>query len=185
MCWTVLVPEDGTAPFTLEEIAARLSGGTPHELHAAAPLSAIVSSPGDAYPVVVDRSGSAIGLFEYDYLGSSIAVLQRLSQGTRVYSAWWNVNFHNQLCFAAGGELVLTVDAFFPGSPEDHPGLTRWPELAAMTDFFVEFEERGDDYDWMAAWLTVIDQTTGARLNSDWFQGEHPYVTVSMPDAAR
>ncbi|MGI5487974.1 DUF6461 domain-containing protein [Microtetraspora malaysiensis] len=194
MCWTVLVPEDRTASFLLEEVGARLSGGTLHELHEAAPLSAMVPCDGDTYPVVVDRSGSAIALFEYDYLGSSLPVLQRLSQGARVYSAWWNVNFHNRLCFAAGGELILTVDAFFPGSPDHHPGLAQWPELAAMTDFFTEFKEEDEDdeddddydgYDWMAAWLTVIDQTTGARLTTEWFQTEHPYVTVCMPDAAR
>ncbi|GAA2869650.1 hypothetical protein GCM10010517_29710 [Streptosporangium fragile] len=51
--------------------------------------------------------------------------------------------------------MLLTIDALFPGQPEDHPHLRRWPELAAMTDFFVEFEERGDDYDWRAAWSTV------------------------------
>lgn len=57
------------------------------------------------------------------------AVLQRLSEGARAYSAWWNVNAHNQLSFAAGGDLILTIDAFFPGRPEDYPALGQWPEL--------------------------------------------------------
>ncbi|PZG18396.1 hypothetical protein [Nonomuraea aridisoli] len=112
-------------------------------------------------------------------------MLRRLSQGARVYSAWWNVNSHNQLSFAAGDELVLAIDAFFPGSPEDHPGIGRWPELQAMTDFFVEFEERDEGYDWRGAWLAVIDQTTGARLNGEWLEQAHPYITVRVSDAVR
>ncbi|WP_406311909.1 hypothetical protein OHA77_24875 [Streptosporangium sp. NBC_01639] len=99
------------------------------------------------YPVLVDWCGSAAMLLEIDYLGSSPAVLQRLSQGALAYSAWLDVNSHNQLSFAAGGELILTIDAFFPGSPEDHPGIGQWPEPQEMTDFFVEFEERDEDYD--------------------------------------
>lgn len=184
MCWTVVVPHNGTA-LTLNQIAARLSGDAPHQLHVAAPFSAIVPFDGDAYPVLVDWCGPATVLFELDYLGSSPAVLQRLSRGARAYSAWWNVNSHNQLSFAAGGELIFAIDGIFPGRPEDYPGISQWPELQAMTDFFVEFEERGDDYDWQAAWLAVIDQTTGARLTCEWFDQAHPYVTVRMSDATR
>ncbi|RBQ16905.1 hypothetical protein DP939_27975 [Spongiactinospora rosea] len=64
------------------------------------------------------------------------------------------------------------------------PGIGQWPELQAMTDFFVDFEERGQYYDWQAAMLAVIDQTTGARLTSEWLAQPHPYTTVRMPDAA-
>ncbi|MET9245510.1 DUF6461 domain-containing protein [Nonomuraea sp. NPDC003709] len=184
MCWTVVVPDSGEA-FTLDEIAVRLGGTTPYRLHESAPFSAVVPPTGDAYPLLVDWCGPAAVLFESDYLGASPAVLQRLSQGARVYSAWWNVNSHNRLSFAAGGEIMLMIDAFFPGRPEDYPGIGQWPELQAMTDFFVEFDERDEDYDWSAAWLAVIDQTTGARLTSEWLEQAHPYVTVHMPDAAR
>jgi hypothetical protein len=49
-----------------------------------------------------------------------------------------------------------------PFRPEDHAGIGQWPELQAMTNFFVDFEERGENYDWQAAMLAVIDQTPGA-----------------------
>jgi hypothetical protein len=182
MCWTVVVPDNGRT-LTLEEVAVRLGGDTSHQLHEPASVSTIGPFAGDAYPVLIDWCGSATVLFEIDYLGSSPAVLRRLSRDARVYSAWWNVNAHNRLSFAAGGEPILAIDGLFPGHPDDYPGISRWPELAAMTDFFIEFEDRGDDYDWQAAWLAVIDQTTGARLTSEWLDQPHPYATVRMPDA--
>ncbi|MET8007671.1 hypothetical protein [Nonomuraea glycinis] len=45
--------------------------------------------------------------------------------------------------------------------------------------------ERDDAYDWRAAWLAVIDQTTGASLTSEWLEQAHPYITVRLQDAAR
>ncbi|MEV4383911.1 DUF6461 domain-containing protein [Streptosporangium sp. NPDC049644] len=136
-------------------------------------------------PVIADWCGSAAMLVEGGYLGSMPAVLRRLSQGACAYSAWWNVNLHNRLSFAAGGEFVLAIDSFCPGRPDDYAGIGQWPELQAMTDFFVDFEERGEGYDWQAAMLAVIDQTTGARLTSEWLEQPHPYIAVRMPDAAR
>ncbi|WP_031161692.1 DUF6461 domain-containing protein [Streptosporangium roseum] len=197
MCWTAVVPDDGRA-LTLDQVAVRLAGNTPYRLHEPAPLKAIGPPEQDAYPVLIDWYGSTTVLFEWDYLGTSPTVLQRLSQGARVYSAWWNVNANNLLSFAAGGEHVLAIDALFPGQQEDHAGLARWPELQAMTDFFAEpapedldeDEDEDDldgraDYDWRAAFLAVIDRTTGARLTGEWLKQPHPYVTVRMPDAIR
>ncbi|MGV9324095.1 DUF6461 domain-containing protein [Streptosporangium sandarakinum] len=197
MCWTVVVPDDGRA-LTLDQVAARLAGNTPYQLHAPAPLDAIGPPEQDAYPVFVDWYGSTTVLFEWDYLGTEPVVLRRLSAGARVYSAWWNVNANNLLSFAAGGEHLLAIDAFFPGSREDHAGLARWPELLAMTDFFAEPapEDPGEDededdldgradHDWRTAFLAVIDHTTGARLTREWLEQPHPYVTVRMPDATR
>ncbi|NUW43336.1 DUF6461 domain-containing protein [Nonomuraea rhodomycinica] len=148
----------------------------------------------DAYPILVDQYGSTTVLFEWDYLGAGPAVLRRLSEGAHVYSAWWNVNANNLLSFAAGGEHILAIDALFPGRQEHHAGLTRWPELHAMTDFFAapaseDLNEEEDDlddradYDWRAACLAVIDHSTGARLTGEWLEQPHPYMTVRMPDA--
>ncbi|RBQ15798.1 hypothetical protein DP939_32795 [Spongiactinospora rosea] len=183
MCWTVVVPDSGRA-FSLDQIAARLAGDTPHQLHEPALPGAVMLPYDTDRPVLVDRCGPTTMLLEQDHLGSTPAVLQRLSQGARTYSAWWSVNSHNRLSFAAGGELILTIDALFPCRPEDHAGIGQWPELQAMTDFFVDFEERDQHYDWQAAMLAVIDQTTGARLTSQWLAQPHPYITVRMPDAA-
>lgn len=124
-------------------------------------------------------------MVEYDYLGSSAAVLKRLSHQAHVYSAWWNVNADNQLSFAANAELLLTLDALFPGSPDHHPALSHWPELEATRDIFIEFDKRAHDYDWRAACLALIEQTTGARLTSEWLDQAHPCITVNMAEATR
>jgi hypothetical protein len=195
MCWTAVVPDDGRA-LTQDQVAARLARNMPYQLHAPTPLDAIGPPERDAYPVLVDWCGSTTVLFEWDYLGASPAVLQRLSEGARVYSVWWNVNANNLLSFAAGGEPVLSIDALFPGRQEHYADLVRWPELQAMTDFFAtpgpeDLDQDEDDlddhadHDWRAACLAVIDRTTGARLTGEWLEQPHPYVTVRMPDPTR
>ncbi|MEU8402850.1 DUF6461 domain-containing protein [Nonomuraea sp. NPDC048892] len=197
MCWTVMVPDGGRA-FTLDQVAARLAGNTPYQVHEPASLDAIGPPERDAYPILVDQCSSTTVLFEWDYLGANPAVLRRLSEGARVHSAWWNVNANNLLGFAARGEHVLAINARFPGRQEHHAGLARWPELQVMEDFFAapapedpdEEEDEDDlddraDYDWRAACLAVIDRSTGARLTGEWLEQPHPYVTVRMPDATR
>ncbi|WP_157519309.1 hypothetical protein [Herbidospora mongoliensis] len=74
---------------------------------------------------------------------------------------------------------MLRLDAFAPYLADEHR--ERWPELSAMTDFFVDFEERDDDYDWRAAWLALIDRTTGASLPREWLNQAQPYVAVRLP----
>ncbi|WP_147268388.1 hypothetical protein [Spongiactinospora rosea] len=70
MCWTVVVPDSGRA-FSLDQIAARLGGDTPHQLHEPA-LPRTVMLPYDTgYPVLVDWCGPATMLLEQDYLGST------------------------------------------------------------------------------------------------------------------
>nr|WP_260407838.1 DUF6461 domain-containing protein [Planomonospora venezuelensis] len=197
MCWTAVVPDDGRA-LTLDEVAARLAGNTPYRLHEPTPLDAVGPPERDAYPVLVDWYGATTVLFEWDYLGTEPVVLRRLSAGARVYSAWWNVNANNRLSFAAGGEHLLAIDGMFPGQKEHHAHLARWPELQAMTDFFADpppedldededDDDLGDraDYDWQAAFLAVIDRTTGARLTGEWLERPHPCVTVRVPDVTR
>ncbi|MEU4834026.1 DUF6461 domain-containing protein [Streptosporangium sp. NPDC023615] len=193
MCWTVVVPEDGRA-LTLDQAAARLAGNTPYRLHEPASFEAVGPPERDAYPVFVDRCGPTTVLFEWDSLGTEPVVLRRLSEGAHVYSAWWDVNANNQLSFAAGGEHLLAIDGMFPGQREHHAHLARWPGLQAMTDFFAEPPPEDPDedendldgrayYDWKAAFLAVIDHTTGVWLTGEWLEQPHPYVTVRMPDA--
>ncbi|NRQ36385.1 hypothetical protein HII36_31795 [Nonomuraea sp. NN258] len=190
--WTAVVPDDGR-PLTLEQIAARLAGDAPYEIHEPAPLSAVVPPDFDAYPVLVGWYGATTVLFEFGAVWPD--TLGRLSRDARAYGVRWNVNAVNALSFAAGGELVLSVDALFPARQEAHPGLARWPELRATTDFFHSSDEPDEDddeddgshwrdgYDWRAACLTVIEQTTGARLTLGWEQRPRPYVTFRLSDA--
>ncbi|MET8052276.1 DUF6461 domain-containing protein [Streptosporangium sp. NPDC005286] len=188
LCWTVVVPNVGAAPLTVEDIGTRLSGGTGHEVHEAAGLD-VVDLPDyrlNPPPVAVDRAGSAIVLYGLDYLGVPPAVTRPLSTNARVYNAWWNVNSVNYLSLAVDGEVLLSIDGLFPGRPEDHPNLAWWPELTAISGFFLDYEDtawtgRDDNWDWRAGFLTGIELATGVRLDRRWLNAEHPYLTCSGP----
>jgi hypothetical protein len=184
LSWTVVVPDDGADPLTMQEVSARLSGGTSYELHQTARphiVNRALPRPGPC--AVVDRFGTAIVLYGLELL-SLPGVLRRLSPKARVYNAWWNVNSANYLSLAIDGEVLLTIDGLFPLRPEDHSNLTRWPELAAMGDFFVDVVDedclgRDDGWGWKAGFLTAVELGTGVRLDRGWLDAEHPYLTFS------
>ncbi|MCA2179551.1 hypothetical protein LDL08_25510 [Nonomuraea glycinis] len=186
MCWTVVVPGDGADSLTLYEVSARLGGGTGHELHGSAKPNIVnLPLPHPGPRGVMDRSGAAVVLYGLDHLGSSPGALRRLASNARVYSAWWNVNSVNRLSLAVDGEVLVSIDGLFPGNPEDHPNLARWPELAAMSEFF-DFEDedwtgRDDGWSWKAGFLTAIELATGVRLDHRWLDTEHPYLALPDP----
>jgi hypothetical protein len=61
MCWTAIVPDQGRA-ITPDQIAARLAGNAPYQLHEPAPLDAIGPPERDAYPVLIDHLSLRVGL---------------------------------------------------------------------------------------------------------------------------
>nr|WP_311132221.1 hypothetical protein [Nonomuraea gerenzanensis] len=170
-CWTVIVPDDGN-PLTLTEIGDRLSGGESHVAQKTArPVNAF---PGDeAWAVLVGRSGSVTELFEYGFHAAFPPVLPRLSEGGRAYSVHWNVNGNNRIAFAADGELLLAVDAMYPGSWTHEANLAHWPELTAMAPHF----RWRNGKSWRAASLATIELTTGCRLSQEWLEQERPHLT--------
>ncbi|MGN9787996.1 DUF6461 domain-containing protein [Nonomuraea sp. ZG12] len=176
ICWTVVVP-DGGKPLTLTEIGERVSGGASHEVHEGTRFEDDYSDEG-AWAVLVGRSGPMTELFEYNgFHGVYPPVLPRLSTGARAYSVYWNVNASNHIGFAAGGEMLLMVDAMYPERWGHESNLARWPELMAMAPHFRW--KRGKS--WRAAALATIELTTGARLSLEWLDQERPYLTCQDP----
>lgn len=186
LCWAVMVPHDGADSLTLHEASARLGGGVGYELHEAAnPHIVNLPLPRPGPCAAVDRSGGAVVVYGLDHLGSSSGALRRLASNARVYSAWWNVNSVNRLSLVVDSEVLLSIDGLFPGDPEDHPNLTWWPELAAMSEFF-DFEDedwtgRDDGWSWKAGFLTAVELATGVRLDRQWLDTEHPYLVFRGP----
>lgn len=184
--WTVVLPGNGADPLTVQEVSARLGGGTSYELHQRAhPHIVNLPLPRPGPCAVVDRCGAAIVVYGLDQL-SLPGVLRRLSLDARVYNAWWNVNSVNRLSLAVDGEILLMIDGLFPGRPADHPNLVWWPELTAMSGFFLDHEDsdflgRDDDCNWRAGFLAAIELATGVRLDRGWLDTEHPYVTFCGP----
>ncbi|WP_449060998.1 hypothetical protein [Planomonospora algeriensis] len=78
----------------------------------------------------------------------------------------------NFLSLAADGEVLLAIGGLLPRRVGDHPGLTRWPELAALEDFFIDIVDEewlgGDDgWNWQAGFLTAVELATGSRLDRE------------------
>ncbi|MBB2914358.1 hypothetical protein FHS43_005670 [Streptosporangium becharense] len=184
LSWTVMLPDDGAVSPTLQEVGTRLGAGASYELREATSPDVVhlpLCRPGPAW--IVDRSDASIVLYG-DHPGA--VALRLLSAGTRVYSAHWNVNSVNSLSLAIDGEILLMIDGLFPGRPQDHPNLMWWPELTAMSNFFLDYEDsdflgRDDGWDWQAGFLTAIELATGVRLDRGWLDTERPYLMLSRP----
>ncbi|MFI6738237.1 hypothetical protein ACIBI9_35375 [Nonomuraea sp. NPDC050451] len=186
-CWAVVIPDDGVDSLPLPEVSARLGGGTSYELREVAKPHIVnlpLCRPGPC--AVVDRSGAAVVVYGLGHLGYSSGALRRLASKARVYSACWNVNSVNCLSLTVNGDILVCVDGLFPGRPEDYPNLASWPELTAMSGFFLDHVDedstgRDDSWDWRAGFLTAIELATGVRLDRQWLDAEHPYLVFSGP----
>ncbi|GLX10839.1 DUF6461 domain-containing protein [Microbispora sp. NBRC 16548] len=178
MCWTVVVPHDHR-PFPVADAGARVSGGTRHEAHEAAPLEALPYDHG-VHPMLVEPVGSAVMLFENNgFLGSLPEVLRRLSRDGRVCGVYWNVEGGNKLSYAADGRVLVDLDALFWDEWAGDDFAVLEPELRAMTELLSE-----DEDDWQAAAMTVVELVTGVRLTGEWLTEAHPYVTFRWPVAS-
>ncbi|MEU7910007.1 DUF6461 domain-containing protein [Microbispora bryophytorum] len=154
VCWTVVVPHD--RPFSAADFGARVSGGTPHEVHEAAPLEALPYYEG-GHPMSVAPAGPAVVLFENNgFLGSLPEVLRRLSRDGRVCGVYWNVEGDNRLSYAADGRVLVNLDAMFWDEWTGDDVAVLEPELRAMTDLLA-----GDEDDWQAAAMTALRLVCG------------------------
>ncbi|TQS30447.1 hypothetical protein FLW16_04070 [Microbispora sp. KK1-11] len=116
-------------------------------------------------------------LFENNgFLGSLPEVLRRLSRDGRVCGVYWDVDGNNRLSYAAGGRVLVRLDAMFWDEWTGDDFAVLEPELRAMTELL-----SGDEDDWQAAAMTVVELVTGVRLTGEWLAGTHPYLTFQWP----
>ncbi|MET9341514.1 DUF6461 domain-containing protein [Nonomuraea sp. NPDC003804] len=174
ICWTVVVPHDGS-PSSLAELGERVSGAGHYEVHETDTFEdeeVFMDLSDDApWAMLVDRSDRHVALFEYNgFQGVYPPVLPRLSVGGRAYSAYWNVNGTNSVGFAADGEMVLSFNAIYAEEAMGLPGWERWPQVQAVLPLF-EWK-KGES--WRAAALTAVELATGVRLSEEWV-GEAPF----------
>ncbi|MGW4474901.1 DUF6461 domain-containing protein [Nonomuraea sp. NPDC004354] len=174
ICWTVLVPHDGS-PSSLAELGERVSETGHYEVYETDTFEheeVFIHLSDDApWAMLVDRSDRHVALFEYNgFQGVYAPVLSRLSVGGRAYSAYWNVNRTNSIGFAVDGEMVLSFNAMYAEEARGLPGWGRWPQVQAVLPFF---EWKRGESCWAAA-LTAIELATGVRLSEEWV-GEAPF----------
>ncbi|MFE3455407.1 DUF6461 domain-containing protein [Nonomuraea sp. NPDC059194] len=177
ICWTVLVPRDGS-PLSLAEIGERVSGTGHYKVYETDTFEheeVFIHLSDDApWAMLVDRSDRHIALFEYNgFQGVYPPVLPRLSVGGRAYSAYWNVNATNSVGFAVDGEMVLSFNAMYAEEAMGLPGWERWPQVQAVLPYFDW--ERGESC-WAAA-LTAIELATGVRLSEEWVAEAPSFLT--------
>ncbi|MFI6476380.1 DUF6461 domain-containing protein [Nonomuraea sp. NPDC050663] len=177
ICWTVVLPHDGSA-MSLTETADRVSEAGRYEVHKTDTFeheeTFLYLSDSAPWAMLVECSDRYVALFEYNgFRGVYPPVLPRLSSGGRAYSAYWNVNAVNSIGFAADGEMVLSFNALYAEEAMGLPGWARWPQVQAVLPYFDW--EKGENC-WAAA-LTAIELATGVRLSEGW-TSEAPYFLM-------
>ncbi|MGI5155288.1 hypothetical protein [Microbispora sp. CA-102843] len=83
-----------------------------------------------------------------------------------------------QLSYAADGRVLVDLDAMFWDEWTGDDFAVLEPELRAMTELLA-----GDEDDWQAAAMTVVEPVTGVRLTGEWLAGAHQYVAFRWPVA--
>ncbi|MFI6899706.1 hypothetical protein ACIBKY_00525 [Nonomuraea sp. NPDC050394] len=177
ICWTVLVPHDGS-PLSLADIGERVSETGQYTVYETATFEHegvfLHLSDGAPWAMLVDRSDRHVALFEYNGFRSVYPpVLPRLSMGGRAYSAYWNVNRTNSVGFAVDGEMVLSFDAMYAEEARRLPGWERWPQVGEILPYF---DWRKGESCWAAA-LTAIELATDVRLGEEWIAEASSFIT--------
>ena len=110
MCWSVIKPL--AAPISIEDVARRLGGG-PDDLEAV-DLNEYGSLE-NGWILHLDQAESAVTIYEANGFQCTLPnVLQALSVGAEVYSAYWSVNSDNSLTYAVDGEVLTSIEGLGP-----------------------------------------------------------------------
>lgn len=93
--------------------------------------------------------------------GSRAEVLTRVSQSTRVISAFWNVNALTRFSYAVEGRVLTAFEAM---SPESRQGAE--PDALEATRAGLPWD------DFVPAMLALVSRVTGERVTRDMLSGE-------------
>ena len=98
--------------------------------------------------------------------GAKTSVLQRLSAGTVVASAFWNVNLDSTISLARDGQVLAAFD-FVIGR--------KLPAALAPCLDGLEFT---DPYRMTAETLARVERVSGVRLTAEWATARHPVSAI-------
>lgn len=162
-CWTVV------QPLTVNSVT-RLLGGHPDDLEPLPLDAAFDLTGGDVCLYHLGQIGPAVVIFENNgFQGSRWEVLEKLSVGARVHSAFWNVGAHNSFNYAVYGTVLTSFDALSLGdfSGSDPTALDN--DLAVAADAFDDESVR-----YQVALMALLELRTGIRITDDWLARPHP-----------
>lgn len=122
----------------------------------------------DELPIVVadEVDGWVLLAEDNGWHGTKTSVLQRLSAGTVVASAFWNVNLDSTISLARDGEVLAAFDFVI--------GRERPAALVPHLDGL----EFADPYRKTAEALAFVEQVSGVRLTAEWATGRHPVSVI-------
>ncbi|MEV6235804.1 DUF6461 domain-containing protein [Lentzea sp. NPDC051838] len=141
----------GWASATVAELGERAVAVYPDE------LPAVVADEVDGWVLLAENNG---------WHGAKDSVLRRLSHGTVVASAFWNVNRDSAISLARDGEVLAAFD-FVIG--RDKP--------AALVPY-LDGLDFTDAYRSTAEALAFVEGVSGVRLTAQWAEGSHPASVV-------
>jgi uncharacterized protein DUF6461 len=142
----------GWAVADLAELGHRGIAAYPDEL----PI--VMADEVDGWVLLVESNG---------WHGAKTSVLQRLSAGTVVASAFWNVNLDSTISLARDGEVLAAFD-FVIG--RERP--------AALVPYLGGLEFT-DPYRKTAEALAFVERVSGVGLTAEWAVGRHPASVVA------
>lgn len=163
-CWTIV------QPLTVNSVV-RLLGGHPDDLellplHAAFDLT---DGGGDVCVYHFGQIGPAVVIYENNgFQGSRWEVLEKLSSGARVHSAFWNLGAHNSFTYAVYGKVVTSFDALSLGEFHGTDPTALDADLALAADAFDDESVR-----YQAALMALLELRTGVRITDSWLALPH------------
>ncbi|WP_112261410.1 DUF6461 domain-containing protein [Lentzea terrae] len=141
----------GWAVADLAEVGERAAGVYPDE------LPAVVADEVDGWVLLAENNG---------WHGTMTPVLQRLSAGTVVASAFWNVNLDSAISLARDGEVLAAFDFVI----DRKPPAALLPHLEGL--------EFTDAYRMTAEALAFVERVSGVRLTAEWAARRHPASVI-------
>lgn len=141
----------GWAVADLAELGQRAVAVYPDE------LPAVIADQVDGWVLLAESNG---------WHGAKTSVLQRLSAGTVVASAFWNVNLDSTISLARDGEVLAAFD-FVIGR-----------ERPAALEPYLDGLDFADPYRNTAEALAFVEGVSGVRLTAEWASGKHPASVI-------
>lgn len=141
----------GWAVADLAEVGNRAAAVYPDD------LPAVIADEVDGWVLLAESNG---------WHGAKTSVLQRLSAGTVVASAFWNVNRDSTISLARDGEVLAAFDFVIDGEPP-----------AALVPYLHGLDF-ADPYRKTAEALAFVERVSGVRLTAEWATARHPTSVI-------
>ncbi|WP_182878224.1 hypothetical protein [Microbispora sp. H10670] len=184
LSWTVVATLDNSVP-SIQVVASNLTGGGRPEIADEMQIRETDLYPMDA--LFVGKSDTSVALLERNGLyARTPEVLIWLSERARVWNISWHVNGGEHLMYAANGEILAQVPRLDPQlifGPAPHVISNDIEPLNEAVRIDTPATTPAEALLRRATAMAIIEQSTGARLDSEWVSHPHPAILIDPPIA--